>query len=55
LLGFNKFAITTNTPDIPRALRHQWLARFAHEVMPDFAGRSPNLLISAKPQRVARN
>jgi alkanesulfonate monooxygenase SsuD/methylene tetrahydromethanopterin reductase-like flavin-dependent oxidoreductase (luciferase family) len=36
-LGFNKFVVTTNTPDIPRGRRHQWLARFAREVMPDFA------------------
>jgi alkanesulfonate monooxygenase SsuD/methylene tetrahydromethanopterin reductase-like flavin-dependent oxidoreductase (luciferase family) len=54
-LGFNKFVVTTNTPDIPRALRHQWLARFAREVMPEFAGRSPDLPVSAKLQRVARS
>jgi alkanesulfonate monooxygenase SsuD/methylene tetrahydromethanopterin reductase-like flavin-dependent oxidoreductase (luciferase family) len=36
-LGFNKFVVTTNTPDIPRVPRHLWLARFAREVMPDFA------------------
>ena len=53
-LGFNKFVVTTNTPDIPRALRHQWLARFAREVMPEFAGGSPDLPVSAKLQRVAR-
>jgi alkanesulfonate monooxygenase SsuD/methylene tetrahydromethanopterin reductase-like flavin-dependent oxidoreductase (luciferase family) len=36
-LGFDKFVVTTNTPDIPRAHRHQWLARFGREIMPDFA------------------
>ena len=35
-LGFDKFVVTTNTPDIPRVRRHHWLARFAREVMPDF-------------------
>ena len=36
-LGFDKFVVTTNTPGIPQALRHQWLRRFANEVAPDFS------------------
>ena len=40
-LGFDKFVVTTNTPDIARVRRHQWLARFAREVMPDFVA-TPN-------------
>jgi alkanesulfonate monooxygenase SsuD/methylene tetrahydromethanopterin reductase-like flavin-dependent oxidoreductase (luciferase family) len=40
-LGFAKFVVTTNTPDIPRVRRHQWLSRFAREVMPDFVA-APN-------------
>jgi alkanesulfonate monooxygenase SsuD/methylene tetrahydromethanopterin reductase-like flavin-dependent oxidoreductase (luciferase family) len=40
-LGFDKFVITTNTPDIAHVRRHQWLARFAREVMPDFVA-APN-------------
>ena len=35
-LGFNKFIVTVNTPDIPQKLRHEWLTRFAREVMPEF-------------------
>jgi alkanesulfonate monooxygenase SsuD/methylene tetrahydromethanopterin reductase-like flavin-dependent oxidoreductase (luciferase family) len=35
-LGFDKFVVTTNTPDISRIRRHQWLTRFAREVMPEF-------------------
>ena len=35
-LGFDKFVVTTNTPDIPSKRRHHWLARFAREVMPEF-------------------
>ena len=35
-LGFNKFIVTVNTPGIPQKLRHEWLARFAREVMPEF-------------------
>lgn len=36
-LGFNKFIVTVNTPDIPKRLRHEWLARFAREVAPEFS------------------
>ena len=36
-LGFNKFIVTTNTPGIPKRLRHEWLTRFAREVAPEFA------------------
>ncbi|MCW5773226.1 MAG: LLM class flavin-dependent oxidoreductase [Rhodospirillaceae bacterium] len=36
-LGFNKFIVTVNTPDIPKRLRHEWLTRFAREVAPEFA------------------
>ena len=36
-IGFNKFIITTSTPYIPQHLRHEWLTRFAEEVVPNFA------------------
>lgn len=36
-LGFNKFIVTVNTPDIPRRQRHEWLTRFAREVAPEFS------------------
>jgi alkanesulfonate monooxygenase SsuD/methylene tetrahydromethanopterin reductase-like flavin-dependent oxidoreductase (luciferase family) len=35
--GFDKFIVTTNTPDIPQRLRHHWLTRFAREVAPEFS------------------
>jgi alkanesulfonate monooxygenase SsuD/methylene tetrahydromethanopterin reductase-like flavin-dependent oxidoreductase (luciferase family) len=36
-VGFNKFIVTVNTPDIPKRLRHEWLTRFAREVAPEFS------------------
>lgn len=39
-IGFNKFIITTSTPYIPQHLRHEWLTRFAEEVIPHFVSQT---------------
>jgi hypothetical protein len=36
--GFNHLIVHTSTPGVPRAVRHEWSARFAREVAPRFAG-----------------
>lgn len=36
-IGFTHFILQAATPDIPRALRAQWLTRFATEIAPEFA------------------
>ena len=36
-IGFNSFVIQVATVGIPRAVRHEMLARFATEVAPEFS------------------
>jgi alkanesulfonate monooxygenase SsuD/methylene tetrahydromethanopterin reductase-like flavin-dependent oxidoreductase (luciferase family) len=38
-LGFNYFMVSSATPGIPRDLRRETMARFAHEVAPRFSSR----------------
>jgi alkanesulfonate monooxygenase SsuD/methylene tetrahydromethanopterin reductase-like flavin-dependent oxidoreductase (luciferase family) len=35
--GFNHLIVHTSTPEVPRAVRHEWSARFAREVAPRFS------------------
>jgi alkanesulfonate monooxygenase SsuD/methylene tetrahydromethanopterin reductase-like flavin-dependent oxidoreductase (luciferase family) len=35
--GFNHLIVHTSTPGVPRAVRHEWSARFAREVAPHFS------------------
>jgi hypothetical protein len=45
--GFNHLIVHTSTPGVPRAVRHEWSARFAREVAPQLAG--PSALAPAGP------
>ena len=47
-IGFNSFILQAATPDIPQAVRAEWLTRFANEVAPRFSSK-----YSAKPRAAA--